>query len=157
MMMSLNSFAQLYEVSKDAENGSVVLKGKITMGDLINEESFIWLKENATYTPEPLATQYLKENLGNYTIVVVMGTWCEDSQILVPKLYATLTQALFPIDQLTVYGVDRTKDALNGEKARFNIEKVPTIIVYKDAEEVGRIVEVVAKSIEEDLAAIIRE
>lgn len=155
--MSLNSFAQPYETSKDTENGSVVLKGRITMGDLKNEPTFTWLKDNGGYSPEPVATQYLKENLENYTLVVVMGTWCEDSQILVPKLYATLTQALFPIDQLTVFGVDRTKDALNGEKAQYNIEKVPTIIVYKDAKEIGRIVEIATKSVEEDLVNIIKK
>ncbi len=155
--MSLNSFAQPYETSKDTENGSVVLKGQITMGDLKNEETFAWLKTNAAYSPDPVATQYLKENSEDYTLVVVMGTWCEDSQILVPKLYTTLTQALFPMDQVTIFGVDRTKDALNGEKAQYNIEKVPTIIVYKDGKEIGRIVEVATKSVEEDLVNIIKK
>lgn len=157
IMMSLDTFAQSYEVSKDTENGSVVFKGEITIADLQNEPSFEWLKTNGAYNPEPVTTDYLKEELKNYSIVVVMGTWCEDSQNLVPKLYTTLVQAFFPMSQLTVYGVDRTKDALHGEKAKFGIERVPTIIVYKDGKEKGRIIEVVAKSIEEDLAAIIRK
>jgi thiol-disulfide isomerase/thioredoxin len=156
MMMSLNTFAQSYETSKDAENGSVILKGEITIADLKNESTFTWLATNAAYNPEPVTTDYLKDNLKNYAIVVVMGTWCDDSQNLVPKLYTTLLNSLFPMSQLTIYGVDRTKDALHGEKAKFNIEKVPTIIVYKDGKEKGRIVEVVTKSIEEDLAVIIR-
>ena len=157
MMMSLNTFAQSYETSKDAENGSIVLKGEITIADLKNESTFTWLATNAAYNPEPLALDELKNNLKEYAIVLVMGTWCEDSQNLVPKLYTTLLQSLFPMSQLTIYGVDRTKDGLHGEKAKFNIEKVPTIIVYQDGKEKGRIVEVVAKSIEEDLAAIIRK
>lgn len=157
MMMSLNSFAQSYEVSKDTDNGSVILKGEITIADMKNEPSFTWLNTNGAYTPDSVATEYLKEHLKDHTLVVVMGTWCEDSQNLVPKLYTTLIQSLFPMSQLTIYGVDRTKDALHGEKARFNIEKVPTIIVYKDGKEKGRIIELVAKSIEEDLAVIIRK
>lgn len=155
--MSLNTFAQSYEVSKDTENGSVVLKGEFTIADLQNEPSFTWLSTNGAYTPDPVTTDYLKENLKDYSLVVVMGTWCEDSQYLVPKLYTTLVQSFFPMSQLTIYGVDRTKDGLHGEKAQFNIEKVPTIIVYKDGKEKGRIIELVAKSIEEDLAAIIRK
>ncbi len=157
MLMSFDTFAQSYEVSKDAENGSVVLKGEISIADMKNEASFTWLSTNGAYTPDPITTDLLKENLKDYTLVVVMGTWCEDSQVLVPKLYTTLIQSLFPMSQLTIYGVDRTKDALHGEKAKFDIEKVPTIIVYKDGKEKGRIIEVVSKSIEEDIAAIIRK
>jgi thiol-disulfide isomerase/thioredoxin len=157
MMMSIKTFAQSYEVSKDAENGSVVLKGEITIADIQNESTFTWFVTNGAYNPDPVTTDYLKENLKDYSLVVVMGTWCDDSQNLIPRLYTTLVQSFFPMSQLTIYGVDRTKDALHGEKAKFNIEKVPTIIVYKDGKEKGRIIELVAKSIEDDLAAIIKK
>jgi thiol-disulfide isomerase/thioredoxin len=155
MIMSLNTSGQNYQASKDAENGSVVMKGPISMADLANETSFGWFKQNAAYTPDATAIATLKTRLGGYDMVVVMGTWCEDSQNLVPKLNTVLQLAGYPLDSVRMFGVDRSKDALNGEKAKYAIEKVPTIILYKDGQEAGRITETVQKSIEADLAAIV--
>ncbi|MBL7717736.1 MAG: thioredoxin family protein [Flavipsychrobacter sp.] len=152
--MSTGIFAQgNFQISKDTENGSVVFKGPITFADLAAEPSFTWFQRNSAYEPGADAMEVLKNDLSGTRIIVVMGTWCEDSQNLVPRLHTVLSEANF--HNVTVYGVDRTKDALAGEKATYGIERVPTIIVYKEDKEVGRIVEVVQKSIEEDLVSIV--
>ena len=54
-----------------------------------------------------------------------------------------------------MYGVDRAKTTRNGDEKKYGITLVPTIILFKDGKEVGRITETVKKSIEEDLATII--
>jgi hypothetical protein len=59
--------------------------------------------------------------------------------------------------KLTMYGVDRTKDALHGEKAKYGIEKVPTVILFDRDKEIGRITETVQQSIEADLAQLVRK
>ena len=153
--MSLNTFAQSeYETSKD-ENGSLVFKGEIRFDDLEKEPSFVWFKNFNSYKPDEAAIAFLKQNLKDHELVVVMGTWCEDSHNLIPKLYQVLTLSNYPMDKLKLVGVDRGKDALNGEKGKYNIERVPTIIILKDNREVGRMVESVRQSIEADISDII--
>jgi thiol-disulfide isomerase/thioredoxin len=156
MMTSIGASAQKFQVFTDTENGSQVLKGQITMNDLEIQESSKWFKTNAAYTPNGDMITLLKDQLPKYDMVVVMGTWCEDSQNLIPKLYTVLQQSGYPMVKLTMFGVDRSKDALNGEKAKYGIEKVPTIILYSEGKEIGRITETVQESIEADLAKLVR-
>ena len=94
---------------------------------------------------------YLKAYRDRLTFLVFSGTWCDDSQILIPKFYRILDEAQFPEKAVTLYGVDREKKSLHGEAEKNLITKSPTIIVYKDGKEIGRIVELVKKSIEVDI------
>ena len=90
-----------------------------------------------------------------YTMVVFLGTWCDDSHYLIPRLERVLQMINYPQSKLTMYGVDRAKTAKNGEEIKYGVTLVPTIILFKDGKEVGRITETVKKTIEEDLASII--
>lgn len=157
ILLSMGASAQRkYTVSKDPENGAQVFKGIISFEDLAGEESFGWFgKGEAAYKPDAAALKYLAEKLPQFRIVAVMGTWCEDSQHLVPKLARTLKEALFPMENLSLYGVDRSKQLPEADP--FKIQLVPTIIVLKGEQEIGRITETVKESIEKDLARIIRE
>jgi len=162
MLLTINVMAQItksdYDVSKDKESGAVVFKGQCSFADLSKESSFSWLKRGSdAYKPDTNAVKYLKKNFGNYEIVVFMGTWCEDSQNMIPKFYKLLQLIGYPMDKLTMYGVDRAKTAKYIEHKLYKIEKVPTIIVYKNHSELGRVVETVKKSIETDLINIIKD
>jgi len=55
-----------------------------------------------------------------------------------------------------MFGVDRDKQAKYVEHKIYKIKDVPTVIVFKDHLEIGRITETVKKSVEADLANIIR-
>jgi thiol-disulfide isomerase/thioredoxin len=70
-----------------------------------------------------------------------MGTWCEDSQDIIPKLYSLTDAAGFPQDRITLIGVDRKKTTLSHLTEALGIINVPTIIVMKNGKEQGRIVE----------------
>lgn len=156
MLMTTGAFAQSdFRKSTDKENGSVVLQGAITIADLQQEPSFTWLKSADSYTPDAASVSVLKEKLKDRQLVVFLGTWCEDSQNYVPKLLQTLKLAGYPTETIKLYGVDRKKEAKGQEKAEYKIDKVPTIIVYKDNAEQGRIVELPKKSVEKDLAEIV--
>lgn len=158
LMISMHSFAQAgYDISKDEKNGAIVFKGKMAFADLERESSFDWLKSNqAFYIPDAANVAFLKEHLPHYKLVVFMGTWCDDSQFLVPQLYKLLSDIHYPMDQYTMYGVDRKKTSNHDEHITYKIEKVPTIILFRDNKEVGRITELVKKSIDSDLAEIIK-
>src|SRR5689334_16287782 len=110
-IMSFSANAQkAYTTSKDEETGAVVYKGHITLADLGSEPTFTWLKRGETsYIPDSNAIKYLRKALPAYSIVTIMGTWCDDSQNLVPKLAKTLEAARFPMAQFVIYGVDRAK------------------------------------------------
>lgn len=158
MFASMNVRAQSdYDRSTDKENGSAVFKGQITFDDLLKGASFSWLEKGAAdYTPDKEAVAYLQKELPNYEVVIFIGTWCDDSKMLVPKLYKTLQAANYPMRRYSMYGVDRAKTSKYVENKLYKIEFVPTIILFKKNNEVGRIVENVKKSIEQDLADIIR-
>jgi len=156
LIMSTHTQAQTTYVTAKDDDGGLIFNGPITFADLNKEASFVWLKSGEKeYTPQEQATLYLTAYLKNYTMVVFMGTWCDDSHYLVPKLEKVLEKANYPMSMLTMYGVDREKTTRNGDQAKYNITLVPTIMLFKDGKEIGRITESAAKSVEEDLAAMI--
>ena len=159
MLIQTSGFAQpAYTTSKDDETGAVVFKGPITMADLAKERSFKWLASGeAAYKPDTNAIKYLKKALPNYGILVFMGTWCDDSQNLIPKLAKVLEASRFPMSRYVMYGVDRAKQTGGIENRLYEIKKVPTIIVLKGQTEIGRIVENVKRNIEVDLVQIIEK
>lgn len=158
MLFSFASFAQSsdYEISKDDETGAVVLKGQLSFDDLNKEPPFDWMKKGTkTYKPTKSDIGYLKDYLPQYDLVVFMGTWCDDSQHMIPELYKVLQAAGYPMNKVQLFGVNRAKEGKNMEHRIYHIEKVPTIIVFKDHIELGRIVEHVTKSVEGDLVELI--
>lgn len=158
MMMNLTVTAQdKYETSIDEKNGSVVYRGSVSFGDLEHEKTFNWLPQGAeAYKPDAASIEFLKEHLSQYRLITFMGTWCDDSHILIPQLYKVLSEARFPMGELTMYGVDRTKTTADGAHTQYGISFVPTVIVLRGGKEIGRITESARKSVETDLANIIR-
>lgn len=159
MMAGTQAFAQkAYKVSIDDDNGQLVCKGPITFDELRAEPKFKWFRQSiADYKPDYHDMRLIADSLGHYKLVVVMGTWCDDSQNLVPKLAYVLDKVFFPYARVSMYGVDRDKSAGGDERERYNISKVPTIILMRNGTEVGRITETVAISVEHDLAELIRQ
>ena len=156
-IMSISAKAQVpvYVTYKDSVDGGVVYDRLITFDDLNKEGSFTWLDVSKEYKPSEDVIQFLQTYIKPYTMVVFMGTWCDDSHYLIPRLERVLQMINYPSSKLTIYGVDRAKHTRNGEDKKYGITLVPTIIIFKDGKEVGRITESVKKSIEEDLSAII--
>ena len=140
------------------DRNELVFTGQFTFTDLKQEESFKWMLDGiAAYQPNAEDISYLKNELNKYQLVVFMGTWCEDSHNLIPKLYKVLEAAGYPAQQLTLYGLDREKKGKGTAHEEYKVLYVPTIIVLTDGKEVGRITEMVRKSIEADLSAIIKD
>jgi len=158
LMMNINAEAQTpsYTTSKDSVDGGLIFNGPITFNDLGKEPTFTWYKASLEiYKPYENVEQYLKTYLPEYSLVIFMGTWCDDSHYLIPRLEKVLQTINYPDSKITMYGVDRAKNTKNGEDKTYGITLVPTIILFKDGKEIGRITETVKKSIEEDLAEII--
>jgi thiol-disulfide isomerase/thioredoxin len=159
LMLAMQASAQTpaYNSYVDEKNSSVVFQGVITFDDLKNEKSFTWFQNGVDeYNTSSRAISYLQKLLADYDMVVLLGTWCGDSKDLMPKLYKVLQETHYPMSRYTMYGVSRAKEAKNNERTRYDLKKVPTIILFKNGKEIGRIIESVNKSIEADLKAIIK-
>src|SRR5437868_6069307 len=131
-----------YEISIDAKNGSKVLKGFLTRADIESDTSFKWFKENMKLGQADVnAVSAFEKNGSKFQVVVFAGTWCDDSQNLLPVFYRLVDKSGYPDSSITLIGVDRPKKTLYNLHNAFHIIDVPTFIVMKDGTEIGRVVE----------------
>ncbi len=127
-------------VIKDPE--TKILKGTISRAILEADTSFAWFKNNMQYgSVDPDAQIAFTQKAGQFSMLVFSGTWCHDSQNLLPKLYRLLDKSGIPDNIVTLIGVDRNKVALNNLQAKWAITNIPTFIILKGDKEVGRVVE----------------
>lgn len=84
------------------------------------------------------------------------ASWCSDSKKGMPELYKLFTLISFDIIKVTLIGVNREKLDPDNNSRIYNIEKVPTLIVFEGEKEIGRIVEVPLLSWHEDLLEILK-
>ena len=130
-----------YQVLVERPNEKT-FKGIISREVLLSDTSFKWYAENQKgYKPNAAALEGLQKNKDSVQLLSFMGTWCEDSQNIIPKFYSLLDMAQFPSDRVTLIGVDRKKLTLGHLSEALNITNVPTIIVLKNGKEIGRVIE----------------
>ncbi len=116
-----------------------------------------WEAIMAVYQPKPEAVETLKKTGDPVLIETYFGSWCSDSKAHVPALFKILDLADNPLLQVNYTAIPRDK----AERSRFipegrAIDKLPTFVVFLNGREIGRIVETPARSMEEDLAALLR-
>jgi len=103
------------------------------------------------YQPDQAVLDSLKLKKKGVEILIVLGTWCSDSQEQVPKFFKILDKIKFDKKSVEMICVNRDKDAGDVETVNYNIQKVPTFIVYRKGQEIGRIIETPYTSLEKDL------
>ena len=131
-----------YEISTDPNNGEKVLKGLLSRSDIENDTAFKWFKDNMKFgQADAAAVAAFKQHAQDIQLVVFGGTWCEDTQNLLPVFYRLIDKSGFPDSSITLIGVDRPKTTLYDLHKAFNVTKAPTFIVLKDGKEVGRVEE----------------
>jgi thiol-disulfide isomerase/thioredoxin len=156
LFISFQTMAQDFVREKDRKTGKVLLRGQIKFEDLQDEAVYKWFGAGVSkYEPKEEVIDGLKKYNAPYKFIIFMGTWCEDSETLIPQLYKVLTLAGIDLHAVEMYGVNRDKETLNIETKLYNISRVPTIIVMHQFREVGRITESASSSIEENLLSII--
>lgn len=158
LIISMSAQAQFnFDVSKDEQSGQTMFVGRCTFDDITDEASFDWFTMSSNnYNPEALIIEELKKSLPSCKLYIFMGTWCEDTHNLLPKLYKTMLLSRC-YTNYKMYGVDRNKKSKDNEQEEFKVTNVPTIIVMKNGEELGRIVETAKGTIESDLLKILEK
>lgn len=140
-------------------DGSMLLGAQTKSQFLKSPYSDWYNQEYNDYAIDEKAVEELKkQKLNSYSIMVFMGTWCSDSHREVPRLMKILETLKFPESKLTIIAVNRKKESPSGEEGLYDIQKVPTIIVKKYGNEIGRIIESPKSGwLERDLLDIIKK
>lgn len=154
--------AQKVVVNREVETTN---DGKMLLGNQLKEQfmkepySEWYTKEFNEYALDQKAVGELrKNNITSYNLIVFLGTWCEDSHRDFPRLMKILEEVKYPDSRLTIIAVNRKKESPTGDEVKYNVSKVPTIIVEKYGKEIGRIIEMPTTGyVERDLVEILKK
>jgi thiol-disulfide isomerase/thioredoxin len=143
-LFTINAFSQAqYEILKDEKHPTEhILRGIINKYLIQNDESYKWYRQSQTgYKPDSATLNAFEKAKGKVQFVVFGGTWCEDTQAVLPKFFALQEMSGIEDTSITFFGVNREKKSLASITEAFNVKNVPTIIIMKEGKEVGRVVE----------------
>ena len=113
--------------------------------------------EYPAYQVDSTLIQQLKPLIAGKKITIILGTWCGDSQLQLPRFLKILDLLKVQEKALQFICVDGQKKAEPGLIERFNITRVPTLIILGENDEIGRITESPTTSLEEDLLSILQQ
>jgi len=113
-----------------------------------------------SYQPDSSITRSLKPLLKNKAIEIFLGTWCGDSRREVPRMLKMLELCGYDIQKVKLIFVSNAADAYKQspqhEESGKNIKRVPTMILYDNQIETGRIIEFPVETLEKDLLRILK-
>lgn len=134
-----------YIITKDVNNGGGnILTGTINKQLLQTDANFKkwYTPSQIEYKPDSsIVTAFKKAATKKLQFVLFGGTWCEDTQFILPRFFKLQELGVVADNNISFFGVDRSKKTLGNIAAAFGIVNVPTIIVMKDGKELGRVVE----------------
>ncbi len=113
--------------------------------------------EYPLYEPESAIITKLNLLITEKNATIVLGTWCGDSKLQVPRFLKLMDVLQVNEDDITFICVDGAKKAENGLIDNLSITNVPTFIVYQKNKELGRIIESPETSLENDLLLILEK
>jgi len=144
------------QLHTETYRGKPILVGVAKVSDLQKSPYGEWFNANyKNYFPSHDAVDYLKKHLAGKTIEIYMGTWCPDSRANVPEVIKVLDLAGFDRKNLVIHTLPRRFQNDPQTKGK-NIVRVPTVIVYENGKELGRIVEYPYENYETDLMHILK-
>lgn len=142
------------------KRGNIILLGKSTRDRLAQPPFDVWYTKNLDgYTVDSITTTQLKPLLQNKQFLLFMGTWCGDSRREVPRMYKILDHSQVKPSQIQLINLNNSdtayKQSPTHEERGLNILRVPTLLIFENGREVGRVVESPVISLEKDILAIV--
>jgi hypothetical protein len=139
--------------------GNKILLGLCSRVRLQEEPYGTWFNKNYTdYDVDSATCRVLKPALAGKRFVIFMGTWCADSRREVPRMFKVLDYCGVVSSRIKLVmlsnGDNTYKQSPSREERGLEIHRVPDLIVYKNNQESGRIIESPVTSLETDLLAI---
>ncbi|MES2458627.1 MAG: thioredoxin family protein [Bacteroidota bacterium] len=137
----------------DPLKGRTVLLNRCDRAGLVSfpEMKAVYDVVYPAYEPDPAVVTKIKPLVEGIRVTLVLGTWCGDSKMQVPRFLKLADQLGIDERALTIIAVDGFKDAEEGLLDGLEIEFVPTFIFYGKGLELGRITETPQTTLEEDL------
>jgi len=135
-----------------------ILFGQINLEGLNGDVCSDWYKKGTEdyQLNMNLLSELKKKDLTGLKMTLVLGTWCHDSHLQVPRMIKILKTLKFPMSELELFAMDTHKQAPGVDLNTIKVTLVPTLIVYKGTEELGRIIESPKVSLEADLLEILK-
>lgn len=132
-----------YERLKDPNQPSVIMiKGWMTKYLLANDPAFGWYAPaHDGYKADSTVVLDMTAGVGKVQLFVFGGTWCDDSQYILPRFFKLQELSGLPDSAISFFGVDRNKKTLGGISEALQVTNVPTFIVFRNGKEAGRVVE----------------
>ncbi len=149
------AYASGGEATPAEDDDGPVLTGRLTREE-IEAAHPGWVHATVEAEIDVGAAQALTAVEPGAQVTVFLGTWCSDSRREVPRLWRVLDQVggLVPFD-VDYVAVDRSKKEPAELVAGVDLRYVPTFVVRRGFEEVGRVVEIAPHGIENDLLALL--
>lgn len=140
----------------DEKTSKPMLVGLCDRNSLTDTNFSPWFnKEYENYNVDTSTISFIADDIDQINLTIVLGTWCSDSREQIPRLLKILDFLHYPDSKMQMFAVDRDRRGRNYDIDHLKVELVPTIILYKEAVEIGRIVESPRMSLEEDIVDII--
>lgn len=142
----------------DEKSKSEIMIGYCTL-DGIRDTGFLasYQKEYDQFGPNKLLMNQMYSLLNGITVTIVMGTWCSDSRVQVPRFMRLFDDLEHSFATPTFICVDQNKKAGDVDIQNLNILKVPTFIVYYQGRELGRIIETPTTTLDQDFLNILKK
>ncbi len=140
----VNTYSQAqYQIIKDEKQPEQhILRGIINKYVVQNDTSYKWYSSSAgSYKADTAILTAFEKAKNNVQFVIFGGTWCEDTQFILPKFFKLQEMSGIADTNITFFGVNRAKKSLSSIADAFGLINVPTIIVMKNGKEIGRVVE----------------
>ncbi|THU40090.1 thioredoxin family protein [Niastella caeni] len=152
--------SQPENVEATDKKGNLILLGKSTRQRLAQPPFDTWFNKNySDYTIDSITAIQIKPLLQNKQFVLFMGTWCGDSRREVPRMYRILDHCGVKPSQVQLVNLSNSdtayKQSPGHEERGLNIRRVPTLLIYENRQEVGRVVESPVVTLEKDILAIV--
>lgn len=115
-----------------------------------------WVGEAMMVEPNLDATERFLREIVGAEVVVYLGTWCADTRRELGRLWRALDSlGVDELPELSYVAVDRGLSEPAAQLVEVDLLRVPTIVVWRQGREQGRIVERSPHGIEIDLLALL--
>ncbi|MCY4216998.1 MAG: thioredoxin [Flavobacteriaceae bacterium] len=141
------------------EDNDTILVGQINRKNLeLNPTYNQWYQNSYEKyrIPENWIDQH-KTYVQNLTAKIFMGTWCIDTHRELGSMIKILDSLEISHDKIEMYALTEDKDSPDGMELNYNIQKVPTLILFESGIELNRIVEFPIQSLHQDLSKILKK
>ncbi|WP_018624187.1 thioredoxin family protein [Kangiella aquimarina] len=140
--------------SSESNQKPTILVGDISYPDVVKTYPY-FLAAHSNNQASPAAIEQLKSITQPTHLTVYFGVWCHDSIREIPDLMQILNEVNNPNISYQLISLDMKKQEPKGRAKANDILYTPTIVVYQNDKELGRIVEKPEKDLATDLVRIL--